>query len=183
MILRNRIIAACLSLMAIFSILPIFNVAAQTTVISNQQVELIRSNCVPARNTLKQLHASDALLRVNMGQIYESMLTKLMVRFNSRAASNNLGSASLIQAANNFSQSLNDFRTSYKSYEEQLSIALSIDCFDQPVHFFEAISISRIRRGQVHDNVVKIVQYTDEYQSALEKFEDDFEKSSSGGVQ
>jgi hypothetical protein len=58
-------------------------VSAQSK-LSSTQTKQISDSCLLTKNTLNQLHASDALLRVNRGQIYELMYTKLMSRFNTR---------------------------------------------------------------------------------------------------
>lgn len=148
--------------------------------LADQRLELVRSNCVSIKNKLNQLHASDALLRVNMGQIYESMLTKLMVRFNNRISSNHLSNDSLVKASNSYSQALDGFRADYKTYEEHLSVVLSIDCKTQPSQFYESIQTTKSLRQKVHEDVTSINKYTDQYQLALEKFEKDYQKISTG---
>ena len=110
-------------------------VSADDGAISDRQIQLIKDNCLSTKNTLTQLHSSDALLRVNMGQSYESVSTKLMVRFNNRLANNNITNENLLSVTNSFALVLDTFRLDYISYEEQLTIAIGIDCQKQPVSF------------------------------------------------
>ncbi len=157
-----------------------FTVAAQGNGISDQQIELIRSNCLSTKNTLNQLHASDALLRVNRGQIYESMSTKLMERFNGRVVGNGYNNSSLTAVATGYGQALDTFRSDYKTYEEQLASTISIDCSNRPSEFYDAVTSARTKRNQVHADVIKLNQYVDQYQSAVDQFEKDYQVALQG---
>jgi len=102
--------------------------AQSTNTISDSQIKLIKTNCVSTKDTLNRIHASDALLRVNMGQIYESISTKLMDGFNGRVVGNNLNGINLISISSEYGQTLDKFRADYINYEEKMSTAMSIDC-------------------------------------------------------
>jgi len=172
-----KLLIVCLAVTCILSVAQLKAVFAQSTLMTDQQIELIRSNCMSVKNTLNQLHISDALLRVNRGQIYESMSAKLMERFNTRIANNNFDSNSLASITTTYGSTLNIFRSSYIAYEEQLSLSLGIDCSKQPVAFYDAISLARTKRQQVHTEVVKLNEYIDQYQLAVNQFEIDFQVS------
>lgn len=161
-------------------VLLLSNVHAQNASVTNQQIEVIRSNCASAKNTLNQLHASDALLRVNRGQIYESMLTKLMDRFNGRVENNSFSNTDLVHVSTNYELALDIFRSDYKVYEERLSSALAIDCSKQPVAFYDAVILARVERDKVHSDVLKLNQYIDQYQSAVNQFEEDYQTATKG---
>ena len=158
----------------------LFKVSAQDATVTSQQAEQIRSNCVSTKNTLNQLHASDALLRVNRGQIYESILTKLIDRFNGRLSSNNINSTNFTSVKNDYSSMLDTFRLDYKSYEEHLSAALNTDCSKQPTEFYNAVALARTDRSRVHDDVANLNQSIDKYQDLLNQFEKDYQTASSG---
>jgi hypothetical protein len=164
-------LVVCLLLAVILGSMSLLKVSAQNTTITDQQIERIRTNCVSAKNTLNQLHSSDALLRVNRGQIYESMSTKLMERFNGRVAKSNFNNTSLVSVTTDYGLMLDTFRSDYITYEEKLSSAIDIDCLKQPVAFYDAISVARIERNQVHADVLKLNQYIDQYQLAVDQFE------------
>jgi hypothetical protein len=145
-------------------------VSADNATTTDAQIARIRANCSTVKNTLNQLHANDALLRVNRGQLYESMATKLMSRFNSRATSNNLDVSGLVTITNNYSTALDTFRADYQTYEEQLSSALGIDCNKEPIAFYDAVASARTKRTQVHSDVTTLNQYIDDYSAAFDSF-------------
>lgn len=145
-------------------------VSAQGTPMTDEQIGRIRTSCVSAKNTLNQLHASDALLRVNRGQLYESMTTKLMARFNSRADSNHFDVKDLTTVTQTYGEALTTFRDDYKSYEVQLTATLAVDCLKEPVSFYDAVALTRVKRAQVHVDVVKLHQSIDAYKAAFDAF-------------
>lgn len=155
--------------------LPFFKVFAQDFILTDQQILVIRENCISSKNTLNQLHVSDALLRVNMGQAYESMSTKLMDRFNSRISYNSLDNSNLVAASKNYVINLDKFRLDYKDYEEKLSLALDIDCVKQPVNFYDAVLVAQSGRDLVHADVLLLNQDIDKYQLALDEFEKNYQ--------
>lgn len=142
------------------------------------QINRIKSNCVTVKNTLNQIHANDALLRFNRGQLYESMTTKLMTRFNSRVDSNNFDAKPLIAITNSYGTALANFRSDYISYEEQMSTALSVDCQKEPITFYDAIAKARTKRTQVHTDVVILHQKIDDYSAAFMTFSTNFKNIS-----
>lgn len=153
---------------------------AQSSLMTDAQVTRIRANCISAKNALIQLHASDALLRVNRGQIYESMTTKLMSRFNNRVDSNHYDAKDLISVTESYGSTLSQFRTDYQSYEQQLSNALGIDCTKEPVAFYDSVASSRTKRTQVHVDVTVLNRYIEIYKSTYNDFATNFFKSRGG---
>lgn len=145
---------------------------AQSATLSDAQISRIRSSCVNVENTLTQLHASDALLRVNRGQIYESMSTKLMLRFNDRASSNHYDISDLLSVTQNYGAALTTFRTDYVTYEQQLATAIATNCTKQPQAFYDAISLARTLRSQVHADVSKLNEYISDYDNVFNVFVD-----------
>lgn len=155
------------------------NTSAQST-LSDKQRQRIIDNCSTIKTTLNQLHASDALLRVNRGQIYESMSSNLMANFNARLNSNNHDIKGFQVVTNGYQGALNDFRSSYQQYERQLSAVIRIDCTKEPVAFHVALQDARSKREKVHDNVVRLHQYIDDYRSAVNDFLINYERLSGG---
>jgi hypothetical protein len=166
--------------MAVLTSAVLLTSASAETSTTDAQIARIKSNCVSAKNTLDRVHANDALLRFNRGQIYESMTTKLMSRFNSRATSNNLDAKSLITITNSYGSALTTFRNDYQSYEEQLSAAIAINCTKEPIAFYDAVAKARTKRTQVHTDVVILNQYIDDYSVAFNAFAENFAKSTGG---
>lgn len=136
----------------------------------------IRNNCVEAQSALSQLHASDALLRVNRGQLYESISEKLMAPFNSRVALNRLDGAGLVNVATDYERQLEDFRTKYQEYEEAMSKTLRINCMNEPVSFYDSVTDTRIKRQKVHASTVKLHELIANYKDEFETFARNFEE-------
>ncbi|MFZ2125698.1 MAG: hypothetical protein WA087_02645 [Candidatus Saccharimonadales bacterium] len=175
--ISKKLSAITLGLALILSIAPVFNVAAQSIAMNSAQTEIIRSNCVSAKTKLKQLQASDALLRVNMGQTYETILTKLMEKLNGRLSSNDYGNGDFVSISINYRSTLDSFRSDYIAYEKQLSSAIDIDCSSQPVSFYDAVVLAQTKRGQVHGDITKLNQFAAKYESTLGQFEKNYQKS------
>ncbi|MEI6054354.1 MAG: hypothetical protein WCQ49_03250, partial [Candidatus Saccharibacteria bacterium] len=150
------------------------NVNAESNNLNPQQIEQVRSNCVSIKNTINQLHVSDALLRVNMGQRYELVSTKLMERFNVRLTSNGLKIDNLISVSEKYKVNLNKFRDDYKIYEESLSSAIRIDCQSQPSELYDVLMIVRDNRQRVYEDVKQLVGQIDQYRAEVDNFETSF---------
>ncbi len=178
--ITNKLLIFGFVTVALISGLAFLPVFAQNTAMTDQQVQLIRDNCVSTKNTLNQLHSSDALLRVNRGQIYESMSTKLMEKFNSRVSSNGLSNSNLVLVANNYSTALDTFRADYIIYEKQLTLSMNIDCSKQPIVFYDAVALARNERSQVHADVLKLNQLIDQYQASVSQFGQDYQTAMQG---
>ena len=144
--------------------------------LTDDQVQLIKENCVSIKSSLNQLHASDALLRVNRGQLYESVGTKLMSNFNSRLSNNSFDAKGLTSVTDSYQTALSNFRNDYQSYERQLAAAIRVDCAEKPSEFHAAIEDARTKRAKVHADVGKLNQYIDDYRSAVSDFLINFER-------
>lgn len=144
--------------------------------LSDDQINRIKANCLSIKGSLNQLHASDALLRVNRGQIYESIGTKLMSTFSSRLSNNGLDNKGLVVVTNQYQTALATFRTDYQTYEQQLSTTLRIDCTKEPTIFHNSLLDARKDREIVHTDVVRLNQYIDDYRSAINDFMINFDR-------
>lgn len=141
-------------------------------------IQRIRDNCSEAQSALSQLHATDALLRVNRGQLYESISTKLMEPFDSRLALNNYNAPDLVSIAADYDRQLTDFRSKYQQYEESMSATLAINCRNQPVAFYDSVTATRTQRDQVHQSALALHALITNYQQAFETFAKTFKESS-----
>jgi len=142
------------------------------------QVEQVKANCVSIKNSLNQLHASDALLRVNRGQMYEAMAGKLMENFNNRLAINSLDNKAMTTVTTNYRTALNTFRLDYIAYEQKLSAAIRIDCTSQPNSFHKTVEEARKLRDTVHGDVIKLHRLIDDYRSSVGDFLMNYERLS-----
>lgn len=147
-------------------------------VLTDEQRDRIVANCVSIKNTLNQLKVSDALLRVNRGQIYESMRSKLMEPFNDRLSNNSLDARGLVAVTTSYGIELSAFRSDYQNYERQLTAAIRIDCTDDPDAFHVAIENARSLRQQVNDDVQSLHEFIDDYRNAVSDFRLNYERVS-----
>ncbi|MGE5327845.1 MAG: hypothetical protein ACM3KH_00770, partial [Thiobacillus sp.] len=131
--------------------------------LSKSQQEAVIANCTSAKNTLNQLHASDALLRVNMGQMYEAISTKLMGTLNRRISNNGFNNSTLRSVSDTYTTQLDKFRADYITYEDHLSVAIHSDCKNNPSEFYNAVATARDGRDTVHDDVIQLNKLLDEY--------------------
>jgi hypothetical protein len=148
---------------------------AESAPMTEAHIERIRANCVDAQSTLSQLHASDALLRVNRGQLYESISTKLMAPMNSRIALNRLDGTTLISLAARYESQLTEFRSDYRLYEEAMSRTLKINCTNQPVAFYDSVGDAREKRKKVHGATSALHGTIREYKNEFAVFAEQFE--------
>ena len=123
--MRRSIIVFVASLVTIGLLLPFVTTSAQADDLSPSEIQLIKTNCVTIKNSLNQLHVSDTLLRVNRGQVYEAMATKLMDAFNDRLGSNRLDNRAMTTVTSRYRTELTNFRADYIAYEQKLSSARS----------------------------------------------------------
>lgn len=137
---------------------------------TDEHIARIKANCSAAKVTMSRLHASDALLRVNRGQLFESISTKLMAPFNSRVALNQLDSGKLVSITSGYGKELDGFRTDYQHYEEAMSQLLQLDCEKQPVTFYDGVANVRTKRAAVHARAEALQKATRDYKEAFEAF-------------
>jgi hypothetical protein len=167
---RLFIVVATLSIVGIATIVWHASVKAQSPPMTEVHIDRIRANCVNAKSVLTRLHASDALLRVNRGQLYESISTKLMAPFNSRVTLNKYDGSKLITQSAKYEALLNEFRTNYKAYDEAIGKALRINCVNEPVAFYDSVGEARSKRVLVHQIVVKLQEIIQSYKTEFEAF-------------
>lgn len=139
--------------------------------LSEAHIERIRQNCVTVHATLQQLHASDGLLRVNRGPLYENISTKLMAPLNSRIALSRLsGLEELAATTLEYDRQLDIFRASYKQYEESMSRTMRIDCASRPAEFYDGIGRTRELRQTLYADSQALTELLIRYKVEFEEF-------------
>lgn len=148
------------------------------TQLTPEQEGKIRANCTSLKATVNQLHATDALLRVNRGQIYQSMSRNLMDRFNDRLGSNSLDNKAMLSVTGSYRSAFDTFFNDYIAYEQKLSQALRINCENEPSSFYNTLQSARELRAKVHDDVNRLHALIDDYRSSVGDFLVNFERIS-----
>ncbi len=128
-----------------------------------EQLNQVKTTCLSTQGAMRQLRTSDALLRVNRGQIYELMSSKLMAPFNTRLQNNSLDARAFDDTTSRYDVTLDSFRTDYQAYDQQMATALGIDCTKDPGRFYDAVVAARAKRATVHEDVQKMNGYIDSY--------------------
>jgi len=169
-ILQRLSIFIVSSLLMSAAIYPSIVSAEDTVIMSDEQLTQIRNRCSEVQSTLSRVHANDALLRVNRGQVYERLSTKLMVPLNSRIAVNRLNGNSLLSVTSSYEQHLGDFRSRYQAYEEQLSATMKIDCKNQPAKFYDSLQNAREKRQSVNESAEGLAKDISDYKQAFDDF-------------
>lgn len=144
--------------------------AEEPTTITDAQLVQVRSHCSEIKTTLKQLHASDAVVRVNRGKLYERISTKLMAPLNSRIALNRLDGTNLGSITSEYAKHLTTFRLTYQDYEETLSALININCLTQPARFYNSLEDVRTKRDLVFESVNILTQDIVSYRTAFDEF-------------
>lgn len=153
--------------------------AQQSTQMTDAHMQRIQQNCSEALSSIQRLHTNDGPMRVNRGQSYDSISTKLMSRMNSRLALNKLDGSSLVKITASYDQELAAFRINYKKYDDQMSAVLQIDCRRQPVTFYDGVNKARILREQVHQNTLALNRYITDYETEFVAIRDQLSQQSS----
>ncbi len=144
--------------------------AISGVVLTDSQIELIRSTCQTAQVNLNTLHTNDAVLRVNLGERYLNIARRLMAPMNSRIALNGLDGVALAQTAVSYNEGYQSFSTAYATYQTSLETAINIDCRAQPVEFYQAIEKARADRGDVAYVVEQMYTLGVQYRTQLDEF-------------
>ena len=139
-------------------------------------VDNVRSRCDSLQSSLGRLHTSDALLRVNVGQTYNSISVRLMARLNSRLALNRIDSLETVEIANRFDQLRVEFAANYNDYETAMSSLVKIDCKQKPAEFYAQLLTTRDLRLRLAETVKLLNGSISDYRTAVERV-----KSSLGG--
>lgn len=176
--MRRIIFVALFSLIAVGVLAVFANTPAKAEDLTPDQVQRVKANCVSIKNSLEQLHATDALLRVNRGQVYESVASKLMDKFNDRLGSNQLDNKAMTTVTTNYRTALAKFRTDYIAYEQKLSAAIRIDCTNQPNTFHKTVEEARKLRNTVHSDVQKLHRLMNDYHTSVSDFLVNYERIS-----
>lgn len=137
--------------------------ATSSADLTPDQLNQVKSTCLATQNTMRQLRTSDALLRVNRGQIYELMSSKLMEPFNTRLQNNSFDARAFTDTASHYMASLTSFRADYQAYDQQMATALGLNCTKDPAKFYDAVVEARTKRTTVHEDVQTMNGYIDSY--------------------
>ncbi len=169
--MRVKILSAVLmGLLVVTTVVSTVNAETASNSLTDAQLVRIRTNCSQIKTQLDRIHSSDALLRVNRGQLYEHMGTRLMTPLNTRIAANRLDGSNLIATTSQYEAHLDEFRTTYRDYERKLSETIRIDCQKQPAIFYNTLTEARTLRTKVYEATESLRKDVTTYGTELEAF-------------
>lgn len=143
---------------------PFVGAAAQP--LTDRQIDIIRENCSEAQQILQRLQRSEAAARVNRGREYESTL-RLLASFNGRVALNKQNVPELAAKTSEIEAKFASFRADYIAYDDQLKKVIGLKCKEQPVTFYDELTLAREARAKVKKDIKDIDALLDQYQKAL----------------
>lgn len=147
---------------------PLVSAEDQTTLmLADDQITAIKTNCVEAQSTLTRVFSNDVLTRVHLGGEYDTISGKFMAPMNSRIALNKLDGVALAKTTLDFNNKLTDFREAYQQYKETMTKLTQMKCVDQPVAFYDSLTIARTDRAKVHDCVLSLNSLAKQYQTQV----------------
>lgn len=172
-IVKKFLIASIITLSMTAAVLSVIPVTAQTQTMTEAHIARIKTNCGVALATLGRIHANDAPVYINRNQTYYSISDKMMARLNSRLTLNRYDATDLVKIASDFNAALDDFRLSYKAYDNTMADLVRMDCTRAPVSFYDKVGDARDKRERVHLIVADMQKLIDGYRDAVKKFKSD----------
>ncbi len=156
---------------------------AQEVPTSQTPVDRLQERCDAVQTTIRRLHTTDGLLRVNIGQVYNDVSAQLMARLNGRLAINRVDSTRLVEITNEFESARLTFSSTYNEYEKALSSLLKIDCKSRSTEYYAQLLIARDARHKLSVSVQELNDLVSDYRVSVEQLKQDLRKSPEAGDQ
>lgn len=134
-------------------------------------------DCQSVKAKLIKIHENDGLIRVNSGQQYDLIATKLMARFNAKIAENRLKGGEMFNYAAEFDKHLVNFREQYRTYETDMVQLIKADCDAYPQNFYYMLESVRESRQKIHSEVVSLHNIALKYYNEVKKFSKNYKNN------
>lgn len=142
------------------------------SIVSNEKIENIEADCDSIKTTLKRIQNADRNTRVSIGRSFQSILTDFITPLNVRLVKNNAFNSELADIQNNYANAREDFNRDYISYSQEFETLLSINCKEEPEHFYDQLEKTREKRNVVSESVKRLQSIVDEHVKAVETLRD-----------
>lgn len=148
---------------------------------ASMTTDRVRSTCTSLKSSLNTIHTNDILMRVNIGQTYNTISGKLMARMNARLAVNRVSGTKLAQITATFEKNRAQFGTDFNRYDSAMTTLLKIDCLTSPSEFYNQLIVARDARHRVSVKVSELNDEIREYRRELVKLEPAIEQRRTQG--
>lgn len=136
--------------------------------------ESLTMDCLDVKMKLSAVHQQDGLLRVNAGAAFNDISERLIARFNSKVASENLDGPDLISNAASVREDRQEFDDNYQRYEKAMNQLLKSDCQSRQGQFYQELQAVQQMRSDVYGSMNRTNQSIDNYFTAFEKFKQEY---------
>lgn len=170
--MAKRLLTIALIMLASSAMLFALPPRTNALTLTPQSLDAIRQRCVTTQSELALLHSNDTLLRVNQGQRYESLMSRLMSPMNSRLVLNRYDAGTFVAITAEYDKKLTNFRKSWVEYENRLQQTFTSNCRENPEKFYNDIQAVRLLRQTLRENVVTLNRSINEYRDSLVNFAD-----------
>lgn len=144
-------------------------------VVTKESIANIKANCFKNLASLRQLHQTDAFLRNDRGELYQTISNKLMTPLNQRLVENELDGSLLVATAASFNRKYRNFYKDYVEYDNAMSGLLEVDCSDEPVTFYTSLLETRKKRAELDKSDQALVSYVVQYKKQFDTLRPEFE--------
>ena len=155
---------------------------AQTadTTANSELTKTLSRNCSSVRVAIKNIHTNDALTRVNVGQRYNSISTKLVARLNGRLAVNKLDSSKLVNITNDFESARLKFNSNYNDYDTTMTELDHANCSEDVAGYYQKLVAAREARNRLSENVKTLNDLLIKYRAEVQVVRDSLSGGSNG---
>lgn len=145
--------------------------AERPLILTEAQTQAIGDSCTISKIALGQVHSNDAVMRINLGQEYVNISSRLMAPLNSRISLAGRDGVELTKLTAEYNQVLQQFRSAYSVYDDSVQAALNIDCRSRQAEYYAAVIKSREERLKVRAAVEKLNDIARRYRTEVDAFQ------------
>lgn len=139
--------------------------------------EPVAMDCLDVKFKLGELHRTDRLLRVTLGEGYDNISSNLMGHLNARIVQNKLDGSELIKIAAEFEEAHTKFRKDYTEYDDIMLDLLKANCQSRTQSYYLELQETKALRQTVYDDVQTLNELMQRYHDALKDFRKELESN------
>ena len=171
--MKSTVLSLAFCLVALALMIPVESAKAQPATPNPQtQIDNLKWRCDSVQSTIRRLHTTDGLLRVNIGQVYNDISFQLMAKLNGRLAVNRVDSAKLVEITNEFESGREEFSEAYNDYEESVASLLKLNCQKNTAEYYAQLMVARDMRQKLAVSVEELNDTVVDYQVAVEQLKE-----------